>query len=426
VELLSQQKVKSQGTELKESETKYSTLSEDLSRPFIKTELHKELFHQTALLADRFSTRAAEVDETGRLPFENFQELKDAQYTSLTVPKEYGGKEISLYEFLLLQERLSQGDPTTALCIGWHLGLIYDLRERRNWKEPNFEKLCFDVVQNHILINKAASEIATGSPTRGGKPQTTATNNNGKWVLTGRKSFTSMASALDYSLITATLEETGLVGTFLVDHGLSGVSVEENWDMVGMRGTRSDDLVLSDLELPLEALVETHSGNVDNLPSAWLLHIPACYLGVAIAARNYAITFAAEHKPNSLPGPIMDVPEVQRKIGEMELELIKARHVLYSVAQRWDEESGKRPSMGAELAAAKHVAVNSANAVVDLAMRIVGAKSLQTSNPLQRHYRDVRAGLHNPPMDDVVISLLAKRALEAFKLNENQNTGGIK
>ena len=45
-------------------------------------------------------------------------------------------------------------------------------------------------------------------------------------------------------------------------------------------------------------------------------------------------------------------------------------------------------------------------------MRLVGAKSLQRSNPLQRYYRDVRAGLHNPPMDDLTIKRLADAAIE--------------
>ncbi len=48
-------------------------------------------------------------------------------------------------------------------------------------------------------------------------------------------------------------------------------------------------------------------------------------------------------------------------------------------------------------------------------MRIVGAKSLQRSNPLQRYYRDVRAGLHNPPMDDMTIKKLALSAIEQDK-----------
>ncbi len=51
-------------------------------------------------------------------------------------------------------------------------------------------------------------------------------------------------------------------------------------------------------------------------------------------------------------------------------------------------------------------------------MRIVGAKSLQRNNPLQRYYRDVRAGLHNPPMDDMTIKKLAETAIN--QLNEQK------
>ncbi|MRB31501.1 acyl-CoA dehydrogenase, partial [Bacillus thuringiensis] len=47
--------------------------------------------------------------------------------------------------------------------------------------------------------------------------------------------------------------------------------------------------------------------------------------------------------------------------------------------------------------------------IVDIAMRIVGARSLSEKSPLQQYYRDVRAGLHNPPMDDMTIMQLAKR-----------------
>ncbi|GMO00091.1 acyl-CoA dehydrogenase family protein [Parageobacillus thermoglucosidasius] len=396
--------------------THRSYLSDELSRKFVQNERQEFLLHLASELAEQFHETADIIDQEGRFPFENFQKLKDCNYQSLTVPKQYGGEEISLYEFLLMQERLSQGDASTALCIGWHLGVIYDLRERQTWDSEKFKWLCHEVVQNKVLINRVATENGTGSPTRGGKPETVAVKRNGKWVITGRKSFASMAIALDYSLVTATIQESGKVGSFLVDHRLQGVSVEETWDMIGMRGTRSDDLVLDQVELPEDALVELDQleSPKGNMGRAWLLHVPACFLGIAIAARNYAISFASEYQPNSLPGPIKDVPEVQRKIGEMDLELLKARYTLYSVAHRWDTYPEKRMEMSGELAAAKHIAVNSANKVVDLAMRIVGARSLQKSSPLQRYYRDVRAGLHNPPMDDAVISLLAKQALQSF------------
>ena len=64
-----------------------------------------------------------------------------------------------------------------------------------------------------------------------------------------------------------------------------------------------------------------------------------------------------------------------------------------------------------ELSAVKVAIVNNALEVVDLAMRVVGARSLSQKHPLSRAYRDVRAGLHNPPMEDMVYTNLAKSVL---------------
>ena len=102
---------------------------------------------------------------------------------------------------------------------------------------------------------------------------------------------------------------------------------------------------------------------------------------------------------------------MQALIGEMDLELSKARFVLYGAAEAYDDES-RRKHLTTELNVAKHVATNAAITIVDKAMRIVGAKSLQASCPLQRYYRDVRAGLHNPPMDEITIQKLAQQALK--------------
>jgi alkylation response protein AidB-like acyl-CoA dehydrogenase len=56
-----------------------------------------------------------------------------------------------------------------------------------------------------------------------------------------------------------------------------------------------------------------------------------------------------------------------------------------------------------ELGLAKFVATNNVLKVVDIAMRIAGGSSLSRTLPLERYYRDVRAGLHNPPMDNMVL-----------------------
>ncbi|HEU5139394.1 MAG TPA: acyl-CoA dehydrogenase family protein [Bacillales bacterium] len=380
---------------------------------FVKTKEQEQRLEWVGRLADRFAERADEVDRQAAFPFENFRDLKESGYLALTVPEEYGGKNISLYDFLLLQERLGQGDASTSLAVGWHLGIFMDLADRREWEEDTLQRLCKEIVDSGVLVNRAATEPATGSPTRGGKPQTTATRYGDQWILNGRKTFTTMAPGLDYALVTATLEGTDDVGGFLVPCGSEGVRIENTWDTMGMRGTRSDDLLMENVALSDEAMVEKHeSDNKKRAPMGWLLHIPACYLGVAAAAKNFAVKFAKEYKPNSLPGPIAEVPHVQQKIGEMELELLKARTLMYSTAERWDRDPEGRDGMQPDLAAVKTVATNAAVSVVDLAMRLVGGKSISRSMPLERYYRDVRAGIHNPPNDDITISVLAKAAIE--------------
>lgn len=116
-------------------------------------------------------------------------------------------------------------------------------------------------------------------------------------------------------------------------------------------------------------------GKVKQKGIGWLLHIPACYLGIAQAARNYAVQFAGSYKPNSLNHSISLLPNVRRLVGELELELMQARVFLYQIAKKYDEAEDKL-SLQAELAAVKYAVTNAAISIVDKAMRIVGAKSL--------------------------------------------------
>src|SRR5699024_1068007 len=95
---------------------------------------------------------------------------------------------------------------------------------------------------------------------------------------------------------------------------------------------------------------------------------------------------------------------------------LEMESILYHDARKWDEsDDAVRQTMKAEHDAVKVTVVNKENKVVDLAMRIVGARSLSAKNPLQRYYRDVRAGLHKPPMDDMTLVVLADQSITQFK-----------
>jgi alkylation response protein AidB-like acyl-CoA dehydrogenase len=378
---------------------------------FQEIESFDEQYALMNVLSHQFFLRAHKVDIEGSFPYENIQDLKDAGYTSLTVPKKYGGREISLYEMLRFQEKIAEGDGATALSIGWHMGIIKNLAEKSPWDETIFNKICEDV-KNGLLINSAATEPRTGSPTRGGKPETTAHKEGENWIVNGRKTFTTMAPVLDYFIVSASIKDTNQVGNFLIPRSSKGIVIEETWDSIALRGTGSHDLILHNVSVPEEFFVE-QIGNEGKKPSGWLLHIPACYLGIAKAAKKYAIEFALEYSPNSVEGTIIDLPNVRQKIGEMELKLMESEYFLHSVAKQWDFSNDEaRAKMGPILGAVKLNVTNNAIAIVDLAMRLVGARSLSLKNPLQRYYRDVRAGLHNPPMDDMTIQVLANQAIK--------------
>jgi alkylation response protein AidB-like acyl-CoA dehydrogenase len=381
-----------------------------LDEQFIQTTTQKELLVKTDKLSKEFALTADKYDREGSFPFLHFDRLKEEGYLKLTIPKQYGGTGATLYEFLLVQEKIAQGDAATALSLGWHLGLIMHLNETQKWDINTYERICKEIISDNKLINSAATEPNSGSPARGGKPETIATKKEGKWVINGKKIFTSLAPALDYFIVPATIEETGEIGDFLIPRSQVGLSIEETWDTLGMRGTRSDDLILKSVEVPIGALVEKKQQREKPSAQGWLLHIPACYIGIAMAARNEALEFSKTYQPTSLTYPIKDVPEVRRKVAEMDLKLTTARTFMYSIAEKWDAAKGERATLAYDLAVAKTIVTNTAVEVVDLAMRIVGGQSLFRSNALQRYYRDVRAGLHNPPSDDITFKILADRA----------------
>jgi len=383
---------------------------------FIKTERQHYWLDQLASIAETIKAEAVDVDEQSRFPFEAHKQLLQIGYPKLTLPQQYGGEGLSVYDMVLVQETLASYDENASLSLGWTLGVVGEIYDKKLWAEDILQQFALEV-QKGAIINRAVSELATGSPTRGGRPATNAVSTNDGWLLNGRKIFTTASPVLDYFLTSAWIEEKGQIGFFLIHKDVVGLSIEENWEMSAMRGTSSHDLVLKNVLVPKNHLVELPSHPSGAKINGWILHIPATYLGIAQAARDYALHFANHHQPNSLNAPISTLPNVQQLLGDIELKLHQARFVLYGVAEAYDDPA-RRATLTNEMAVAKHTVTNNAIDIVDKAMRVVGAKSLQLTNPLQRYYRNVRAGLHNPPMDDMTILKLAAAAIEQQKLTE--------
>ncbi|MCL1935621.1 MAG: acyl-CoA/acyl-ACP dehydrogenase [Defluviitaleaceae bacterium] len=377
-----------------------------VDKKFILSDFQKETIEKINNLLQAFRERENSFDEIGSCPKLNIEDLKKFEYTKFTLSKEYGGYGISLYDLVLFQEAIAFLSGPTALSIGWHMGIVMDIVSKKSWEDKNLLNLFLNEIKNGKITNRAASEFATGSPTRGGLPQTTAVLKNNYYIINGEKAYTTLAPILDYFLVTATFENEQC--EFLVPKGTDGISIDEtSWDSVSMRGTASHILKLENVKVPKNYLT-TRSKQPFKQGNGWLLHIPACYLGIANAAFRYAVEFAKNHKPNSLNHSIAYLPHIGFAIGEIELDFLVARHFIYSVCEKFD--NGIDVSL--ELSAVKHFVTNTAIKIVDKSMKIVGAKSLSEKSPMWRYYINVRAGLHNPPMDDAVINSIAKKVIE--------------
>jgi alkylation response protein AidB-like acyl-CoA dehydrogenase len=374
-------------------------------------------------LALRFADRVDRYDREGIFPFANFADLRDSGYLRLVAPPQYGGEGADLFEMTLAQERLARGCGATAMAVDMTIHLIGRLAETPSWREPVFEMVCRSVVDEGALINSAATEADLGSPSRGGLPATRAVPVDGGWRITGRKLFVSMAPALRWFLVSATLPPDdeapqGAIGSFLVEAGSPGIRLEDSWrDSLSLRSSASYDLALDDVFVPAERLVECSPAGAAPRPGppaqmAWFaLTLSAVYLGIGQAACDAVCAYARERIPTALGRPIATLPNIQRRVGAMQAALSAARSVLYQTAHAWVARPAERGTMAAQIATAKYLCTNAACDATDQALRIAGGFALTRSLPLERYFRDARAGLTHPPNDDAALELIGRQTL---------------
>lgn len=374
-------------------------------------------------LAEQFAERVDRHDREGTFPFENYDDLRASGYLRLIVPEEYGGKGADLFEIVLAQEHLARGDGATAMAVDMTLHMIGRLADMRAWPEPVFAAICRSIVEEGALINSAATEPELGSPSRGGLPATTAVPAEGGYRVNGRKQFVSMAPALRYIVTSVALPPgeqfpQGAVGQAIVEAGAEGLRMEDTWsDALSLRTSGSYDVIYQDVFVPTDRMVDISPVGAPRpqgppMQMAWFgLSLSAVYLGIGQAACNAITAYARERVPTGLGKPIATLPNIQRRVGAMQVALSAARAVLHNTARSWVDQPDKRAGMAPEIAAAKYLCTNAAMEATDQALRIAGGFGLTRKLPLERLFRDVRAGLTHPPQDDAALELIGKAAL---------------
>ena len=360
-------------------------------------------------LAKEFATRADEADKKGELPRADVEALKSSGYLGLTIPQEFGGYGASLREAVAAQLALAQGSASTAIVAGMQVHIFGHLREVRTWDAAWYKQFCREAVRG-ALFNSLASEPALGSPSRGGLPATTAVSTKDGLLVNGRKTWSTGGKHLTHMLVRVNLADKGAV--VLVKGDMEGISWEDTWsDSLSLRASDSHDVIFNDVLIPHDFVVEKDSGEKP-APNVWFpMIMSTIYLGSAIAARDCVIKFALERVPTALGKPIATLPKIQRQIGEIDVALRAAKALLFDVAADWTGADADRDKMVAQIAAAKTMVTETANDVTDKALRIAGGTSITKSLPLERYFRDVRAGSMQPPSGDTALEIVGRAAI---------------
>ena len=378
-------------------------------------------------VADEAARRIAARVDAGALTGEELlgacvEDLRATGHLRIVVPSHLGGLGGSVLDVCIAQEKVSRALGSAGLAANMHLQYLGGSLESGLWAPERLDAFLRESVEQGWLINNCQAEVEMGSPARGGLPATTATRVEGGWRVSGRKAWSTASTLLTHFAVSATVHAPGVpehLGQFLVTASSPGVRVDPTWHALSMRESASHDIVFDDVLVADADVIRVSAAGETFAPShevaPWHgLPFAATYMGIAAAARDWVARFAATRVPTNLGKPIGDLPAVRAKLGEIEALLFASRRLIFDTARDWVEGRMDREAVAAQVPLAKYHATNNAVRITDLALRIAGGAGLADAAPLERCFRDVRAGLIHPPLDDVALHGAAVRALREF------------
>lgn len=364
-------------------------------------------------LVTLFASRAAQYDHSGALAQDNLQDLKKAGLLALTVAPQYGGDGKTLRDILPLLETLAQGDPSTTLILAMQCLHHHSIATTHHWPEELRKMVSVAAVQDGALLNALRVEPELGTPSRGGIPATRVQYHNGQWVLNGCKIYSTGSTALRWGIVwAATQEAEPRLGHVLVPLNAPGVRIDPTWNQMGMRATASHTIYFDNVVIPESFLVDLRT------PEGWknsgtdiimwhALCIASLYNGVALAAKDWLVSFLHTRKPANLGASLATLPRFHTLMGEIQSLLSTNQAVMAEWLTHY--ENGTATPTTANLA--KYIVTENAIASVQKGVAAIGNPALSRDNPLERHLRNVLCARIHTPQADTALAAAGKAAL---------------
>jgi indole-3-acetate monooxygenase len=358
-----------------------------------------DLLSRVRELAATLPAHADEHEAARRLSATVVERLRSGGLLQVLLARELGGLELDAPTYVEVLSALAAGDGATAWCV-------------------------MTASTSTLLagyLDRAATEEIWGGPrppflSGVFAPSGAATTDGDHLLLRGRWAYGSGCRHADWIAVGALAHDRArprhVVCFVPIDH--PAVTIEDHWDTLGLGGTGSHDLIVTDARVPMRhaATVFDHApwpaGALHRLPLFGLLAlgIAACGLGLATAAVAYGagrLTSATEPPSTT----------ALASHGGRVAELGAARAYLLDVATRAQAAAAFGPTPGAlrgELRLAAAHVTRASVAITRAAFHAAGGAAIRVGHPLHRILRDAEVVLTHRMIDDRVVPS-ATRAL---------------
>ncbi|MBJ2241178.1 MAG: SfnB family sulfur acquisition oxidoreductase [Pseudomonas shahriarae] len=352
-------------------------------------------------LAQAARLQAGLRDRQRKLPWSEIEQFTRSGLGSISIPREYGGPQVSFVTLAEVFAIISAVDPALGQIPQNHFGILHVLQGAASESQ---KKQLFQSVLDGWRIGNGGPERGTKN-TLDVKARISAEGEG--FVINGQKFYSTGALFAHWVAVKA-LDDEGRQVMAFVRRGTPGLRIVDDWSGFGQRTTASGTVLLNnvpvdaDLVVPIWRLGQTPGiqGAVSQLIQA------AIDAGIARGALDDTISFVRERSRPWIDAKVERASDdlyVIADIGKLKIELHAAEALLRKAGQVLDQVSAA--PITAHSAARASIAVAQAKVlttevsllVSEKLFELAGSRATLAEFNLDRHWRNARVHtLHDP------------------------------
>ena len=350
--------------------------------------------------ADRFAREqiaplARRMDDEEWWPEDLFPFLGSHGQLGLTIPPEYGGQGMDLFQAALVGQAYSRWNQAASLSVGAHDNLCAN-NIYRNGNEAQRKKYLPGLCAGTSVGALGLTEPGAGSDALGSMA-TTAVRDGDTYILNGSKMFITNGPIADVLLVYAKTDVSAGphgISAFIVESSFPGFSVAQKLTKMGFRGSQTGELVFNDCVVPAENLLGEENMGVAVTMSG--LDIERIYLSagaLGIAERALDLCLAHANTRVQFGRPIASFQMIQSKLADMYTSIEAMRTFTYKAlmaARDLEMGEGGRGTIHKLAAAVALFGGQQLTKIVDDAVQIHGGTGLMWETEINRIYRSAK------------------------------------